>query len=410
MEKKKISAIMVADSISPQGHRITTFLLTYPRMVHSDFMSHRMFSRNTASSRAIPFEKMLKMVVEDPFIPIAFQKDHKGMQGTEYLDPNKKISWNEIFPIIIEAIKRNFYNKETNELNPEWGDILVIFNSTVTPLFIPMERHGGYTPIEWWLKVRDLVVSSALLMSIMGVSKQLCNRLLEPFMWHTALLTATEFDNFFELRCPKYLDPSGESFKSKKDYRTSSKWSCWEGNEDDVTGWLECDDSQAEIHIQALAEAMWDAMNESTPKELKAGEWHIPFGDKFDIQAFEANEGIEVPLEQILSLKLKISTARCARLSYMTFDGEVDYKKDIELHDRLLESRHMSPFEHCAVAMSDTEYELFVKGRGKTYRSGEWETYDSDKPDYQLHFKPEDKGWCNNFKGFIPYRYLIENK
>src|SRR5574344_280154 len=85
---KKIEAKIIADSISPQGDRITTYLLTFPRFILSELNTHRMFSKNTASSRAIPFETMVKMVEEDPFIPIAWQKDHKGMQGTEYIiDP-----------------------------------------------------------------------------------------------------------------------------------------------------------------------------------------------------------------------------------------------------------------------------------------------------------------------------------
>src|SRR5690554_6189420 len=76
---------ILADSISEQGHRLTTFKLTYPRIVHAEMLRHRMLSRNVASSRAIPFEKMVKDIKEDPFIPLAWQKSHKGMQGTEYL-------------------------------------------------------------------------------------------------------------------------------------------------------------------------------------------------------------------------------------------------------------------------------------------------------------------------------------
>ena len=93
---KKISAEIVADSINGNGNRITTFLLTYPRFIHGEIMTHRVFSRNSASSRAIPFEKMVKMVEEDPFIPIAWQKDHKGMQGTEYITSSHEISFNQM--------------------------------------------------------------------------------------------------------------------------------------------------------------------------------------------------------------------------------------------------------------------------------------------------------------------------
>jgi hypothetical protein len=72
---KKINAEIIADSIDYRGNRITTMLLTFPRFILAELNTHRMFSRNSASSRAIPFEKMVKMVEEDPFISIAWQKD-----------------------------------------------------------------------------------------------------------------------------------------------------------------------------------------------------------------------------------------------------------------------------------------------------------------------------------------------
>ena len=153
MNKKKIEAKIIADSINPQGDRITTYLLTYPRFIHSELMTHRVFSRNSASSRAIPFQKMVKMIEEDPFIPIAWQKNHKGMQGTEYLT-----------------------------------DIMDI------------ERAEH----RWRMSIANNIDQAKVLNDGIGVTKQLCNRLLEPFMWHTVLLTATEWDNFFELRMPCY--------------------------------------------------------------------------------------------------------------------------------------------------------------------------------------------------------------
>ena len=152
---KKINAQIVANSVNPQGNKITTFLLTYPRFIHGELMTHRMFSRNSASSRAIPFKKMVEMVEEDPFIPIAWQKDHKGMQGSEYLTDKESIN----------------------------------------------------NCIAYWLECRDWAINGAKGLNddkLEGVTKQLCNRLLEPFMWHTVLVTATEWDNFFELRMPCY--------------------------------------------------------------------------------------------------------------------------------------------------------------------------------------------------------------
>lgn len=352
---------IVADSLSPQGNRLTTFLVTYPRIVHAEMLRHRMFSRNVASSRAIPFEKMVKDVEENPFIPIAWQKSHKGMQGTEYF---------------------NTHYSQTNDYN--------------------QDIHYGF-----WMDARDEAIRMATCLHDEGLTKQLCNRLLEPFMWHTTLISATEFSNFFELRCPQYeyydmLTGNQQFFKSKKD------WLQYHNNkplpkakhiskipENDVE-WLQINKSQAEIHIQALAEAMWDTMNESTPKKLKSGEWHLPFSDKINdgklAQSISPNKALIYNNLTLEDLRLKVCVSRCARLSYMTFDGEIDYEKDIKLHDRLLESHHMSPFEHCARVMTDKEYANF----SKTSLSN-------------LDNRIIEVGWCNNFKGFIQYRYLVEN-
>ena len=79
-----IKAEIVADSVNTIGERITTMLVTFPRIILAELNNYRAFSRNSASSRAIPFEKMVKVVEENPFIPIVWQKDHKGMQGFEY--------------------------------------------------------------------------------------------------------------------------------------------------------------------------------------------------------------------------------------------------------------------------------------------------------------------------------------
>jgi len=87
----KISAMVVADSKNSQGDRITTMLVTFPRFILAELNTHRMLSKNTSSSRAIPFKKMIESVQDNPFIPIAWQKDHKGMQGTEYLNGDFEI-------------------------------------------------------------------------------------------------------------------------------------------------------------------------------------------------------------------------------------------------------------------------------------------------------------------------------
>ena len=343
---KKIKAEIIADSINPQGDRITTYLLTFPRFILAELNTHRLFTKNSASSRAIPFHKMVEMVKTDPFIPIAWQKDHKGMQGTEYMT-----------------------GEDANQ-----SEIL-------------------------WIASKNEAIDTAIDLHNHGVTKQLCNRLLEPFMWHTVLLTATEYENFFELRCPQYATPvSGKGFYAKS-WKELESWHSNPVNEEllekaDLLFKLKHNKGQAEIHMGALAEAMWDAMNESTPKELEEGEWHIPFGDKIvEDDLLPILYKVNADPGEMTFQKMKIATARCARLSYMTFDGEIDYEKDLKLHDTLLESQHMSPFEHCARAMSEEEYDKFFKG---------------EIPNSFVN-NPFGLGWCNNYKGFIQYRYLIEN-
>lgn len=103
---------------------------------------------------------------------------------------------------------------------------------------------------------------------------------------------------------------------------------------------------------------------------------------------YEGNDSFE----SLQKIALKISVANCARISYKTLgdNPKIDYEKDIRLHDDLLKNHHMSPFEHCAKAMNDDEYYLFSKGM-----------------DGQ---KSHEHGWCNNFRGWTQYRYLVENE
>lgn len=308
-----IKAEIIADSISSQGHRLTTYVLTFPRIVLAEFNTHRMLSRNSASSRAIPFKKMLDMVQSNPFIPIRWMKDHSGMQGTEYIE--------------------NGYVQ---------SDI-----------------------IKEWLQARDYAVEQATKLSNLGLTKQIVNRVLEPFMWHTVIVTASEWENFFALRA----HPA------------------------------------AEIHIADLAEKMLVAYNESTPKKLKEGDWHIPFGDKFDqerlsdLVAQEMKKNGKGNTREVLNLiKVKIATARCARVSYMNFEGKDDYEADIALFDRLSSSGHFSPFEHCARVMSNMEYFVLSSRPMGTFTENEEEEL------------VKLSGWSGNFRGFVQFRKTLLNE
>lgn len=362
MTKNLISAKIIADSKNEFGNRITTYVLTYPRIIHAEIMTHRMFSRNAASSRAVPFDKLVKAITDEPFIPIAWQKDHKGMQGTEYIT------------------------------DPETID----------------------SCIEAWLEARDYAVHKASQLNKDGeVTKQLVNRLLEPFQYYTCIVTATEFENFFALRCPSYEYQNVHSkvitFRSKKDL--FKLYAQEEGPQvasealDSMTDldWLKTNKGMAEIHLMALAEAMWDAYNESIPKELKAGEWHIPFGD--NISSYHLAEFVELAkTNKAEEIRIKIATARCARVSYTVIGEEGKehkYEDDIKLHDRLAASGHWSCFEHCARAMNTNEYNTNING----------EIADDSKYDIQDIVIPiYVKGWSGNFKGFLQYRKMFSNE
>ena len=361
----KINAEIVADSLSPQGDRLTSLLITFPRFILAEVNTHRMLSKNTSSSRAIPFNKMVETVENNPFIPIAWQKEHKGMQGSEYIT-------NDIF--IREA--------ESN-----------------------------------WLVARNKAIESAkYLNATCQVTKQLCNRLLEPFMWTTMLITGSKegWNNFFNLRCPSYnipfmktkenivIEEGYDIFKSKKDAAKRMNVNINIYNE---LEWLKLNKGQAEIHIMDLAEKMWDAMNESTPKQLEVGQWHIPFGDNIKEHLLLESFGLLTPTE-IEEIKVKIAVARCARLSYETLGDNpvIDYRKDIALHNTLLAVKHMSPFEHCAVVMENEEYYSHIKGNIETQIVNVFE---------ERRTTPIDKdsnvfGWSRNLKGFKQYREIIE--
>ena len=280
-----IHAEIIADSLNPQGCRLTTFIVNFPRIVLAELNTHRVLSKNSASSRAIPFEKMLEMVKTNPFIPIRFQKEHKGMQGTEYYEGA------EHEQCVID-----------------------------------------------WLNARDTAVKAALDFKL-PVTKQLRNRLLEVFMWHRVIITATEFENFFALRAHK----------------------------------------DAEIHIADLAYKMLEQYNKSEPRKLKAGEFHIPFGDKIDennkvfmelgdLAEYHGDSDL-CNKEAIDSLKIQIAIARCARVSYFNYEGKDDYEADIKLCNRLFGSipRHLSPTEHVAMAMDNSDFIGNFKGF-KQYR------------------------------------------
>lgn len=247
-----ITARILADSTNRSGSgsaRITTFELRYPRFIHAEFMTHRLFSRNAASSRAIPIERMIADVLEDPAMPVFWGSNRPGMQA------GAELGADDIADVMCD-----------------------------------------------WLTARNDAIATARAMSARGLHKQIVNRILEPWAHITVICTATDFANFYHLR----RDP------------------------------------QAQPEIQALANAMWAAHQESVPVERRAcgphTVWHLPL--------VTDEEREEMPLHDAV----KVCVGRCARVSYLTHDGRRDPAADIELHDRLARSGHWSPFEHAARA------------------------------------------------------------
>jgi len=288
-----IKAEIIADSINTKGNRLTTYILEYQRFVHAELMTHRMFSKNAASSRAIPIEKMIEQIINNPAMPVWWGKNQSGMQAKEELNDTKK---------------RERYNVLYNTLD----DMTDMQYCKVT-----------------WLKARDTTIKYAKQLSEVGLHKQIVNRILEPWFNIRIILSGTEFENFFALRAHPDAQPE----------------------------------------IQELAYKMLDEYNKSTPKQLKAGEWHVPFGDNMDEnKVYEALDqtGFALSLEEA---KRNISVARCARISYLNYKGKDDYWADIKLCDRLFGSvpRHLSPTEHVAQALDDDKFIANFRGF-KQYR------------------------------------------
>ena len=246
------SAKIIADSVSRHGQRLTTMEVVFPRMVLAEFNTHRVFSRNSASSRAIPVEKQLRKIKEQPFVPEYWGANQSGMQA--------------------EA-----------ELAAEAKD----------------------AALDEWLAARDSAVAHVEKLLAIGLHKQLANRILEPFMWHTVIVTATEWSNYFALRANEMAQPE----------------------------------------IRKVSELMQAAYETSTPKRLSDDEWHLPL-----IQEEEYNGVFEKSDDA-----RKISAARCARVSYLTHDGKRDLAADIVLYDRLTSGGHMSPLEHVARPLTEDE-------------------------------------------------------
>lgn len=247
-----ITAKILADSMAPNGERLTTFILTYPRFIHSEFMTHRAFSRNAASSRAIPLSKMMDNIREKPAWPVYWGTKLAGMASGPEGDDNRaaEFCW----------------------------------------------RKAGENMLDW-AKNLDTV----------NIHKSIANRLLEPFSHITVIMTsgAPGLKNFFKLRANPAAQPE----------------------------------------FQALAYLMLDCWLKSEVQPIPWSGWHIP---RFEGEKASEGNGSDT---------LKIAIGRCARLSYLTHEGDHSVEKDLELYQKLETSGHWSPFEHVARAFDTHPYQ-----------------------------------------------------
>lgn len=280
---------------------LSTLLLRYPRFIHAEFMTHRCMSRNAASSRAIPVKKMIDDILADTAMPIHWGAAQKGMQA-----------------------------------DSECDEVVYV---------------GGYPASRQvaWICARDNAIDTARAFDLAGYHKQVINRLLEPFMHITVLVSSTEWDNFLELR----------------------------------------DHKDAEPHIQMLAREIRKCLeDESTVQTLQAGQWHLPFITSFDEDfLYEASGGDHNIGVETLQ---KLSVARCASTSYKTTDGfDMTFDRATAIYDKLHSKPfHASPFEH--VAQAD------YRNPGNTSGIHTWQPYWKNKSEH------------GNFVGFRQLRRQIE--
>lgn len=293
-----ITARVLADSLSPSNVRITTLQLRYPRFIHSEFMTHRMFSRNAASSRAKPTNKWLEEINDNCAMPVHWGKNKPGMQAKEQ---SSELVYLEGMP---------------------------------------------YTHDLAWKKAAWYASYIAKQFAEVGYHKQVVNRLIEPFTHIDVIVTSTEWENFFDLR----LHP----------------------------------DAQPEI--QELASQMNIVMQGSMPLVTELDEWHLPY--------VGSDEAENLASVYDKSAPLRVSAARCARVSYSNHGkNDVDINKDLELSSMLLHSRHMSPFEHQAKPMG-----------------GSWSPGQSDPYFMQPGITHIDRNgylWSGNFHGWIQNRQVV---
>lgn len=280
--KSEVKLILASEH---KGTPIYTFQLRYWRAIHGEVMTHRVFSRNASSSRAIPIEKMIDTVLQDTAGPESWGTNQKGMQAGAPCNAEIEI------PMFFEAPLRHFLS-EMGQREEHW--VRAMTNNTYA-----MSRETAWKFAAWLSTEMSRSFAEA------GYHKQIANRITEPYQYINVVVTATDWDNFFALRCHPDAMPE----------------------------------------FQSLATEIRQQMQAAKCNQLQEGEWHIPYLN---------------PEDQTLSLKekLAISVSRCASVSYKTVDGQpMTAERAIALYDKLAgaDPIHASPLEHQAMASNSFE-------------------------------------------------------
>jgi len=247
-------ARVLADSIA-HGVRLTTLEVCFPRFILAEFNTHRVFSRNSASSRAIPVATRIAQVRNNPFVPEAFGVNKSGMQAST--------------------------------------------------------THGGcvgtVTRWLWILAARICCVIAWCLMKL-DIHKQHANRVIELWAWHTVVVSATEWENFLNLRTHKAAQPE----------------------------------------IQIVAKLIRDALAASTPRKLHDGDWHLPYATNDD------HDG------RLIADNILTSVVRSAAVSFERQNAPRSSEAVKKRHDDMMRLAHWSPFEHAACVATDAELRKYA--------------------------------------------------
>lgn len=309
-----VSAKVITDSISdaPYNIRITSLQLRYPKFIHGEIMTHRVFSRNASSSRAIPVERIIQDILDDTAMPEKWQKNKPGMQGGE----------------------------ECNEK--------VLDNTDISNLGHPYPRSRE----DAWNDARDKAIDEARAFHAAGYHKQIVNRLLEPFCHINVLVTSTDWANFKALRNHPDADPT----------------------------------------MEVLGKRVTEALEGSTPTVIREGLWHLPYITEQDL--FH-RVGYDDDVARSIEDLIKVSVARCARVSYLTHDQKsTTIDEDLKLYERLLGRQpiHASPAEHQATP--DASWS------GSYYQP--WGSMDGWK---NQHLAGNFRGW-QQYRKMLPGEYI----